>query len=94
MTRRIQYTAWSTWARDHELPAYAVADSDGIESDAARVAAAIARRAGLHVVTMRPDCSRLEGGVVVGDQYQITLGRPCPGGGWTPEGEVWIDVPR
>ena len=47
------------------------------------------RRTGYQMVTWRADSSTAASII-----YQGTLCDPCPGGGWTPRGEVWASIPR
>jgi hypothetical protein len=56
------------------------------------VAESIARRLRLEVATLRSDLIVRERGRMVSYQFVTTLGRPCKGGGWPPEGEVWFRV--
>ena len=92
MSSRITFDVWGN-TKGLVIPAYAMADPDGIESRAARVAAAIARKNGLEVITMRGDGTALTNGEPSSNHYQTTLGKPCPGGGWTPEAELWFSIP-
>ncbi len=92
MSSRISFDVWGN-TKGLTIPAYAMADLNGIESRAGRVAAAIARRNGLEVVTLRSDGTALDKGQPSAFHYQTTLGRPCPGGGWTPEAELWFSIP-
>ena len=87
---RIYFTAWGRNSDRWTVPAYAV--SDDIESDSARVAAAIARKSQLSVVTLRSDGQGITNGETDSYHYQMTLGRPCPGGGWTPKAEIWFAI--
>jgi len=41
----------------------------------------------------RDEGVNLEDDVVVSRQWVLTSGRPCRGGGFTPEGEVWVSIP-
>lgn len=82
----VRFTAWGRWARDNALPAYAVR-RDG-EDRSCAVARAIARRAGLVVVTLTQDGWEPNGTT----HFHATLGTPCRGGGWTPQAEVWFAV--
>jgi hypothetical protein len=87
MKRRVNFNAWALG--DLICPAYAMHDEDNFGGRGATVAAAIARKNGLHVVTLRPDDQ--SGNETI---YQSTLGRPCPGGGWTPVKQVWFSIAR
>jgi hypothetical protein len=65
-------------------------DPDEYETGLDAVRRAIARRTGLAV------CSTSPQGVSLPERerhYQITLGQPCPGGGYSVEGEMWIAIP-
>lgn len=58
------------------------------------VARSLARRTRTSVVTVRHDgwAKPAAGGNTHKPHYQITLGRPCPGGGWTPVVELMVCV--
>ncbi len=92
MSNRINFTAWGN-TKGLTIPAYAMADPDEIDSPAARVASSIARKNGLEEVTLRSDGTALSKGKPESHHYQTTLGKPCPGGGWTPEAELWFSIP-
>jgi hypothetical protein len=32
-------------------------------------------------------------GVRVAHHYEVSLGTPCRGGGWSPSGSVWFSIP-
>ena len=34
----------------------------------------------------------LERGIPISRHWSLTMGRPCKGGGWTPEAEVWVSI--
>ncbi len=90
---RIYFSAWGRQTHRWEAPVYAyLTDEDLSASDA--VARAIARKSGLQVATLRPDGTALDRhGDPESHHYQMTLATPCPGGGWTPQAEVWFAIP-
>lgn len=87
MSARIYFSAWNLG--NLKCPAYAM-DNEYPESDC--VGAAIARKNGLQVITVRADGTALERGVPAARHYQATLGRPCKGGGWTPIKQIWFSI--
>ena len=93
MSKRIHFSAWGKRADELDLPAYAMRRDDGYGDDIEAVCRAIERTTRLDVVTCRPDGTSLSKGKSDARHYQMTLGRPCPGGGWTPEAEIWVAIP-
>ncbi len=91
MSRRIHFSTWGPRADELDLPAYAMRRDDGDEIGA--ICRAIERTTRLDVVTCRPDGVSLSRGKPDSRHYQLTLGRPCPGGGWTPKAEIWVAIP-
>jgi len=90
--KRIHFTAWTR--ADLSIPAYTLSDPDGFELPSTLVARAIARKNKLCAVVLRPDCSVVNGnGKVTSQHFQLTLGKPAHGGGWTPVATVWFSVP-
>ncbi len=85
---RINYSLWGSAAKLGLSDAYAM--SDGI-SDIGRVVASLERRSGL-VACGGPQNQgvALSHGKPAARHYSVTLGEPCPGGGWIPRGQVWI----
>lgn len=70
-----------------ELPKYAVAREE--ESPIEAVCRAIENKnRGKVVINCRPDCHTADGE----SHYQLTIGRRCPGGGYTPTAERWVSV--
>ncbi len=94
MSRRIHFTAWGVSYPKLRLPAYAMRPSDKIYGGEREwVCRAIERKTGLHVVTCRPDGVSQCKDLPDSRHYQLTLGRPCRGGGWSPEAELWVAIP-
>lgn len=90
MRKRIDFTAWGRGQWEAPAYAYVTEERDG-PADA--VATAIARKSGLQVVTMRSDGHGVTRGEIDSHHYVMTLGTLCPGGGYTPEAEVWFAIP-
>jgi len=91
MKRRIEFNAWGRG--DFDTPSYALVEIGTPVCGA--VAAAIARKNGLGVATLRPDgweVDRSDGRERRTPHWVATLGRRC-GHGWTPVAEVWFSVP-
>ncbi len=75
-------------------PAYAVR-GPGDASDQDAVYRAISARNGLQRCGAVSRAGHgTKAGRITSDHYVATLGRPCPGGGWIPEAEVWIVIDR
>jgi len=92
MTRRkIEFAWWGGRGSEVAMPAYAMADE--YETDVQAICRAIHRKSGLHVITCRPDGYNIERDQLTEAHFELTLGDPCPGGGWTPRAERWIGVP-
>ena len=65
------------------------------QSAIARVVARLERDSGLVCCGgPRSEGTALERGRPVADHWAVTLGQRCHGGGFTPEGEVWIAIQR
>ena len=88
MADRINYSV-TTSHRSLSVGSYALADPDGIETRAQRVAQSVARRNGLEVLTLRNDHYDADGS---GSTWQTTLGRPVGGGGAEPDADVYLHV--
>jgi hypothetical protein len=87
---RVYYRTWGSAAPQDGY----VLVTDGDNDVVGKVVAKIMRDSRLVCCAgPRSDGTRLERGEPVEHHYQITLGKPCPGGGWTPEGEVWFSIP-
>ncbi len=85
---RLHYTVWGRGLALLDLPAYAV-QADG-EGEAEAVYRSIARRNRLHVCGgPRSEGKSLMDGA---RHFAATLGKRCPGGGYTPIAEVWIAI--
>ena len=82
-----------TWGR-LGIGTIAVRVADG-EAVADAVARSITRRTGLAWCGgPRSDGTALDdSGRPASYHWCGTLGRPCAGGGWTPEGAVWFAIP-
>lgn len=89
MSHRIAYSVWGAATKLGLSDSYAM--SDGVSPDIDRVVASLERRSGLACCAgPRDDGTALLHGRPVAYHYTIMLGSPCPGGGWTPRGQVWI----
>lgn len=91
---RIYFDAWGRG--DFEVPAYAVQTDDGYSTPLSAVVGALARK-------NRMECCggpQSQGtaldrhGNPDANHYSLTLGRPCPGGGYTPVYEIWVSIRR
>lgn len=88
---RVNYSAFGRRARELALPDYAMKGEGETKIDA--VCRAIERNTRLVVVTCRPDGTAIFSKHDHRAQYQLTLGTPAPGGGWTPKAEIWVQIP-
>jgi hypothetical protein len=92
MSKMIRVNTWGSFGSYPRLGHIRVR-LDDTHSASESVAASIARRVGLHVVTLRGDGTVLDHGRPTAHHYVTTLGFPCKGGGWTPMAEVWFSIP-
>jgi hypothetical protein len=83
-TSRIYFTAWGSGLKNLALPAYAMADGYTPRSEI--IAESIARKNSLRVAAG----PRADGHRNGRTTYQLTLGCPCHGGGYTDLREIWI----
>jgi hypothetical protein len=83
---RINFTVFG--AKNLKVPAYAAGDTT-FESAGGLAAAALARKNGLHVVNVRASHQDGEKRTT----YDVTLGTPTPGGGYTPQwsGQIMVE---
>jgi len=92
MSRRVSFTTWGRRARGLSFAQYAVAQD--YEAKIEAVVRSIQRTTGLVCCAgPRYDGMTLEKGKRCAIHYQITLGTPCRGGGFTPKAKVWISIP-
>jgi len=93
MRERIEFSAWGARGRKLVFPKYAMRAADYVSASGV-VAAAIARKNDLQVVTVCGDGTALDRhGKPLSHHYQATFGTPCRGGGWTPEASCWFSIP-
>ena len=88
---RINYSLWGDAKKLGLRDGYAL--SDGFSSDIDRVVNSLEWRSGLEKCG-GPQNQGVAFGVngSVYHHYSVTLGELCPGGGWTPKGQVWIAI--
>lgn len=87
--RRVHFQSWGTGA-----PGDGYAIERDAEGAVRAVVRSLERRTGLSVCAgPRSEGTALEQGEPSENHYAVTLGRPCRGGGWTPEAEVWFSIP-
>jgi len=90
--QRINFSRWGRKLSGLAFATYAVAQ-DG-ESPIDAVVRSVERTTGLQVCGgPRSDGYAVERGHKTAAHYQMTLGRPCRGGGWSPEAELWVSIP-
>jgi hypothetical protein len=92
MSRRIHFSTWGRRVDRVTIASYAIERDGRYGIDA--VVASIERSSGLCVCGgPRWDGDNCERGRRVASHYQITLGRPCSGGGYTPVAGLWVSIP-
>lgn len=91
---RIEITAWGTGTRRLRIPAYCYLTdaSDGSRLDAIIRSIERANRM-CCCAGPRHDGTEMSRGRAAANHYQATFGRPCTGGGYRVEGEIWLSVP-
>ncbi len=86
--RKVSFQSWGSAAPGN---GYILLDIEGHESVSDVIARSIERRTGLQWCGgPRSDGRAVSAGETESYHFTGTLGRPCPGGGWTPEGECWF----
>jgi hypothetical protein len=91
---RMTFSAWGIPRRLRDLITGTCYRHDD-ESAIGAVCRHLERQTRLSVVACRLDNHRRDRGVVIGAQYEITLGRgldPRYGGGYSVDGRVWVEI--
>ena len=88
-TPMMTITTWGRWGSVPALGTIRVRVPTDGRTRAEGVRDALARRTHRTVITWRQDGRRPYSEA----HYQATLGRPCHGGGWIPDAEVWCAIP-
>ena len=92
MSNRIKFTTWGRKASELNFASYAVCQEH--ETPIEAVSRSIERSTGLTICAgPRNDGTAMENNEPVANHYQLALGTPCRGGGYSPEAEVWVSVP-
>jgi hypothetical protein len=87
--------SFSHWGRhDFAMPSRVRQPSDGFTTPIEAVCRAIGRKnRGLVVANCRRDLSEVDRhGRTISQHYELTLGRPCKGGGYNVHGSVWLAI--
>jgi hypothetical protein len=93
-SRLIEVATWGRFGSHDPLGTIRVRIDPHTFSVPHATAESIARRLRLAVASgPRDEGTAIERGAPVSHHYAVTLGRPCRGGGYTPEAEVWFAVP-
>lgn len=88
---RINFQVWGAATRLGLSDSYAM--TDGVTSDIDRVIALLERRTGLWCCAgPKDEGTAISHGEPYAHHYSVTFGSPCPGGGFTPRGQVWISL--
>ena len=94
MTTKKHRIDFQSWGRAAPGDGYVLYDADRHLSIAEAIASSIERRTGLVWCGGPRSDGQSFGSEPVALHFTGTLGRPCPGGGYTPQGDCWYSFAR